>query len=748
MKKVRISIMPKYSVKNLSTSFQTQGRLLQELGERLVAKPEVALLELIKNAYDADATVCHVANTEGKIEIIDDGQGMTEEEFLNNWMHIATPDKQRTRQSRKYHRRVTGSKGIGRFAVRFLGRKLILQTVAEDKSSPTMRTLLSSTFDWAKIDESSQLHTVKIPYTIRAAGSGEKTGTKLIIETTNNTEGIQLTKKERTELLAIVDPYLGLDRGDFHRVAESDKDPGFKAILPGQDEAEESDLVSRILENAYAKLTIEYKDGKVRYRIKTKSGKYLLRKTITYPSNIKNGFFADIRYCPRRAGVFRGTGVDGRQAYTWLKEKGGVGIVDHGFRIRPYGFEDNDWLNLGLDSGHNRRNWRIDFMKNLYPMPEAASSQPKLNPMLYLPSFHQLLGAVFVESTTPSSSKKQTQDLTPSMDREGFVENTAFRDMYTLIRGGMELLAFADHREQRRIEDEKREEAVEELRADLRDATKYLKNVPGLSPKDRDAVVAQFSVLSKQLEDVEDYRQALDHKLDLMSLLGVMAGFVTHEMQRFLNGIDRLIERLEILAKKDKETFNLLKDVQDARDSMVGQLDYSEAFIDSVNLSESKNEPINAKASVVLAKSQFTDFITNRNIDVDIAIEEDILTPPLPRALYNGVVLNLLTNALKASVGGPEASLTPRVKVMAWNEGKQHVLEIADTGVGIPPNLRKRIWDPLFTTTSRQDYNPLGSGMGLGLTLVKRIVTEAKGKIDLHDPPPGFHTCFRVAFPR
>lgn len=738
--------MPNAPTKKRNASFQTQGRLLQELGERLVAKTEVALLELIKNAYDADATECRVSSNDGRIKIVDNGHGMTEDEFLNNWMHIATPDKQRSRLSRKYKRRVTGSKGIGRFAVRFLGRRLTLRTVAEDDESPTGRFLLTTTFDWNRIDSAARLHTVKIPYAVRPAQSSQETGTTLTIEEAPTPEGVQLTKQQRTELLSIVDPFLGLDRGNFQRVAESDEDPGFKVILPGTEE-EDEDLIGTVLKNAYARLTIECKTGKVRYRIRTKNGQTLLRKTIVYKSNIANGFFADIRYCPRREGLFRGTGVDGRQVYTWLKEKGGVGIVDHGFRIRPYGFEDNDWLNLGLDSGHNRRQWRIDFMRSLYPMPEGASSQPKLNPMLYLPNFHQLIGAVFVESSTPIPGER-TLDLTPSMDREGFVENVAFRDLYTLVRGGMELLAYADHKEQRRLEEEKRDAAVQELRSDLRAATTYIRKVPSLAPKDREAVISQFTTLSKQLQDVEDYRQALDHKLDMMSLLGVMAGFVTHEMQRVLNGLDRLIARLKKLASKDNETQEALTELQSARDSIVGQLDYSAAFIDTVHADAKAVAPVNAKAAASLVARQFKAFCTERKISVEIRIENETYTPPLPRALYNGVLLNLFTNALKAAVGGPEAEKNPRVAVMAWNDTKQHFLQVADTGIGIPPRLEKRIWDPLFTTTSRQDYNPLGSGMGLGLTLVKRIITDAKGKISLHEAPPGFRTCFRVVFPR
>ena len=90
----------------------------------------------------------------------------------------------------------------------------------------------------------------------------------------------------------------------------------------------------------------------------------------------------------------------------------------------------------------------------------------------------------------------------------------------------------------------------------------------------------------------------------------------------------------------------------------------------------------------------------------------------------------------------------PHVCFRAWNEKKTHVVEIADNGIGIPPEMRKRIWDPLYTTTSDVG-NPLGSGMGLGLTLVKQVVGELGGSIALlPNPPAGFTTCFRVTLHR
>ncbi len=106
--------------------FQAEGRLLQELGERLVARPEVALVELIKNAYDADSPSCEVHLDEGgkTLVISDKGHGMTWGEFSGKWMRIATASKLDEPVSRIYRRRLTGAKGIGRFAVRYLGDHL------------------------------------------------------------------------------------------------------------------------------------------------------------------------------------------------------------------------------------------------------------------------------------------------------------------------------------------------------------------------------------------------------------------------------------------------------------------------------------------------------------------------------------------------------------------------------------------------------------------------------------------------
>ena len=121
-------------IKSGSIPFTAEGRLIQELGLRLVASPEVALVELIKNAYDADSPTCKVdlGDKEVALVIADSGQGMSFADFRDKWMRIATPSKLAQEYSLRYKRRLTGSKGIGRFAVRYLGDWLRLESVARD----------------------------------------------------------------------------------------------------------------------------------------------------------------------------------------------------------------------------------------------------------------------------------------------------------------------------------------------------------------------------------------------------------------------------------------------------------------------------------------------------------------------------------------------------------------------------------------------------------------------------------------
>ena len=100
--------------------FTVDTRLFRELGELLVGRDSTALIELIKNAYDADATEITVygerldSPEEGRILIVDNGVGMNAEDFERGFLRVASRLKEEgERRSILFHRRYTGAKGIG-----------------------------------------------------------------------------------------------------------------------------------------------------------------------------------------------------------------------------------------------------------------------------------------------------------------------------------------------------------------------------------------------------------------------------------------------------------------------------------------------------------------------------------------------------------------------------------------------------------------------------------------------------------
>jgi PAS domain S-box-containing protein len=115
---------------------------------------------------------------------------------------------------------------------------------------------------------------------------------------------------------------------------------------------------------------------------------------------------------------------------------------------------------------------------------------------------------------------------------------------------------------------------------------------------------------------------------------------------------------------------------------------------------------------------------------------------PLARGMrgkLGQVFLNLLTNAVDAIPDGCPSSHVVSVATYAAPDGRA-VVEIADTGSGIPPEIASRIFDPFFTT------KPVGLGTGLGLAMCHRIVTELAGEI-VFESAPGV-TTFRVTLPQ
>ena len=113
--------------------FSVDASHISRLGRELVVKKETAVSELVKNAYDADATQVtltfeNVDLSGGRLTIEDDGHGMIREQLIAGFMRLSTTDKIHTPYSPRFHRLRAGSKGIGRFAAHRLGKKLTIIT--------------------------------------------------------------------------------------------------------------------------------------------------------------------------------------------------------------------------------------------------------------------------------------------------------------------------------------------------------------------------------------------------------------------------------------------------------------------------------------------------------------------------------------------------------------------------------------------------------------------------------------------
>src|SRR5574341_1327429 len=705
-----------------AVSFQAEGRLLQELGERLVAKPEVALVELVKNAYDADSPSCEVKlKDDGKVLVIaDTGHGMTFDEFVNRWMRIATPSKIEDQVSRIYKRRLTGAKGIGRFAVRFLGDHLTLITIADD-AKRGFKTQLSAQFDWPRIDKFSDLREAKVDYTLETVPEDSPTGVTLEIRRLKSSTAFAGKSSLRADVLRIVSPLSGLDAGRFARSHKGSKtDPGFRVLLPGGDEEEGVNLADLVLRNYWARLRIDLTGKRLSFSVAFASSKEPKTLEVTVATAISAGFVADICFFPRRKGVFRGKGIDGRKAWRWVRDNQGVAVIDHGFRVVPYGYTFDDWLHLDSDKSHSERDWRSEISKKHFPIPGPGRNRPADNPALYLPYNLQLVGAVFVESK-PAADESSTMDLIPSMDREGFLGNRAFLELADFVRAGVEFLANEDKREiDKRIAREARE-AAKDARESVRRAIEEIKQSPTLTPQDKARITKAYRQLADRVEEVEEYNVQARRSLLTMSLLGVVAGFMTHETKSVVFEMEKAIQIVGTLAKKHGSLKEVAAELDRRLVAFRSQLEYSQMFLDGVRRDQASR--MSAAGQIRHVLKRFEGFAIDHGIKVTWDAATKVQTPLLSPPVYSGVLLNLYTNALKAVLAGRSSIRDPKIAIRAWNENGIHWVEVSDNGVGIPQDLRKRVWDPLYTTTS-DTGNPLGSGMGLGLTLVKHVVED------------------------
>lgn len=207
------------------------ARLIYHLGEQLISDELVALLELIKNSYDADATRCMVkvdstAETPygmGIITIEDNGNGMLPYTVENDFLRLATNYKKVNKVSPYYKRRTLGEKGLGRLSYQRLGHFVQVSTVPRiDRLKEIMCTddehiitdgtnCIDITMDWDSFSDSDDINKVYATVTQRHE-SRPKFGTRITIQGIRNTNFWEMSDEKRRrlqdEILALINPFV------------------------------------------------------------------------------------------------------------------------------------------------------------------------------------------------------------------------------------------------------------------------------------------------------------------------------------------------------------------------------------------------------------------------------------------------------------------------------------------------------------------------------------------------------------
>lgn len=271
------------------------ARLIMQLGEQLIEDELVALLELIKNAYDADANnVDVVIDTDtvtpygkGRIEIKDDGNGMIPSIVRNSFLRLSTSFKEEEKSSIYYHRRVLGKKGIGRLSFQRLGNYITVETVPnierfeetdllkeEDVEFIKEYSKINIDIDWSEfpidMDFSDIMATVKYEKDVVTSY-----GTKIVIQGIKNLNFWDMDKKKeeklKNELLNMMDP--------FQKNFNLKKSERFNVLLKINDVPYSVEPVDEsLLDELYdSKVSFDFKDWKLYVKIE-RPLKYVMQR--------------------------------------------------------------------------------------------------------------------------------------------------------------------------------------------------------------------------------------------------------------------------------------------------------------------------------------------------------------------------------------------------------------------------------------------------------------------------------------
>ncbi len=236
--------------------------------------------------------------------------------------------------------------------------------------------------------------------------------------------------------------------------------------------------------------------------------------------------------------------------------------------------------------------------------------------------------------------------------------------------------------------------------------------------------------------------QLRDSHSKRIAALGQFAAGVAHEIRNPLNSIGMTAQHLKSVFSQPEvkpEDIDEAKELLDIVDEKIIELkQISEQFL-TLNRPRKLNvEPINLNTLMDRVLSEFTFIAEEAKVQVIKNYDKTLPNIPLDPGLMRQTLFNLVQNSIQAMPKGGSIYVTTVLETID-KTARQVVLEIRDTGIGIPEEIQEQIYDAYFTT---KDAN---GGIGLGLAISHQIITAHKGKIEVRSKM-GMGTAFKISF--
>ncbi|MEM7574172.1 MAG: sensor histidine kinase [Bacteroidota bacterium] len=741
------SELSKFDEENLR--FQTDAGAITHLGKDSIKDHTTAILELVKNSYDADAKrveiIIQINNhlKDSWIKIIDDGIGMSENDVLSNWLRIGYSEKKINKKS-TLNRRKTGEKGIGRLSADRLGQMLTIKTKKNRSKSFGFKV------NWGDFDKRgvnlSLIPFSRVPLSdIDFLLGDTKTGTNILISSLRDTWTTSDLKRLEEELSILVSPFR--EKKDFKVSIQNNFDPSSNGVVVAPEHIKPEVQIDVFYDGESNDIKYSIED---KYGTGTKKEKSISWNSLTQTSGLLRdikGFdvsnekptcgpvIYSLMFYLRSASSLKGTGFSLSQLKEYLQYNGGVKIYRDDISVKPYGFsgkDGEDWLNLGERQGQNpaglrRPDWMV---KN-----------------------NQVLGAVYI-------SRDENENLRDSAAREGLVHNKAYYDLRALVLCGMRLLEIHRHKIQLKIDANNpkpskpnAKQLLELYQTKLVSVQKELEAIK--EEKDSEIFKERIERSSAMLSTAIEFTQSAEKQVEaLLNKNRTLSGLATLGISSAVFGHETAISISQFR-----------KNIYEAKISLNEVPPDIEEAKRELNLGESYAKYVGEWGAFALSRIR-RDKRTQKKIQVEVIFDKLIndiepsfksrkiellknLQPVEARTFpmdLETILINLLTNSYSACLNtGRDRKILVSLKELEKSGNAGFEIAVSDSGPGVQDELKNIIWEPLFTTKSDDKGN--NNGTGLGLSIVNSIVDDLGGTKEVTEDKDLLGAKFSIWFP-